>query len=104
MGPPQDAPSLEDLDIDDTDPDALFESPNAKKKRREASDSGLGTSNESSAQKPTRTGESRYSTEEAREIALKQELESVRQVNKVIEGVVESLEKAKSNMGVREII
>ncbi len=45
--------------------------------------------------------ESRYSTEEAREAALRAELESVRTVNKVIEDVVSSLEKAKNNMHVR---
>jgi len=47
--------------------------------------------------------ESRYSTEEAREAreaALKQELESIRKINQVVEGVVESLEKAKGNMEV----
>ncbi|KAK8194463.1 DASH complex subunit Duo1-domain-containing protein, partial [Phyllosticta paracitricarpa] len=42
--------------------------------------------------------ESRYTTHEAREAALKRELDQVRSVNKVIEGVVESLEKARSNM------
>lgn len=47
--------------------------------------------------------ESRYTTEEAREAALRRELEQVRSVNKVIEGVVESLEKARSNMNVRVI-
>jgi len=44
--------------------------------------------------------ESRFTTEEAREASLKQELENVRKINQVIEGVVESLEKAKSNMEV----
>lgn len=44
--------------------------------------------------------ESRFTTEENREAALKQELENVRKINQVIEGVVDSLEKAKSNMDV----
>ncbi|KAF4307195.1 DASH complex subunit duo1 [Botryosphaeria dothidea] len=47
--------------------------------------------------KPQRA-ESRYTTEEARDEALRRELEQVRGVNKVIEDVIESLEKAKSNM------
>ena len=48
-----------------------------------------------------RNQESHYSVEEAREAALKKELENVRNVNRVIEGVVESLEKARTNMNVR---
>jgi len=35
---------------------------------------------------------------ESRDIALKQELETLRRINQVIEGVVESLEKAKDNV------
>ncbi|KAF2145155.1 uncharacterized protein K452DRAFT_295695 [Aplosporella prunicola CBS 121167] len=42
--------------------------------------------------------ESRYTTDEAREAALRRELDQVRSVNKVIEGVVESLDKARTNM------
>jgi hypothetical protein len=56
-----------------------------------------------SATKPKETPvfkESRFSTEEARDAALTQELESIRKINQVIEGVVESLEKAKGNMEV----
>ncbi|EKG20218.1 DASH complex subunit Duo1 [Macrophomina phaseolina MS6] len=47
--------------------------------------------------KPPRA-ESRYTTEDARDEALRRELEQVRGVNKVIEDVIESLEKAKNNM------
>ena len=38
--------------------------------------------------------------EEAREAALRRELEGVRNINSVIEGVLASLERAKGNMGV----
>lgn len=51
------------------------------------------------ASKP-RVGGSRFSTDEAREAALRQELENIRNINEVVEGVVESLEKAKTNMEV----
>jgi hypothetical protein len=43
---------------------------------------------------------SRFDTEEAREAALRKELEGVRKVNEVIEGVIGTLERAKGNMGV----
>ena len=44
------------------------------------------------------------SAEQARDAALQKELESVRSINSVIEGVVSSLEAAKGNMDVRELI
>jgi hypothetical protein len=37
---------------------------------------------------------------EAREVALRRELEGVRNINEVIEGVLGTLERAKGNMGV----
>ena len=49
---------------------------------------------------PQRNGESKYDTEQAREASLQRELESVRSINDVIEGVVNSLECAGKNMDV----
>lgn len=43
---------------------------------------------------------SRFDTDEAREAALRKELEGVRKINEVIEGVIGTLERAKGNMGV----
>ncbi|KAK4190781.1 DASH complex subunit Duo1-domain-containing protein [Podospora australis] len=42
---------------------------------------------------------SRFDTDEAREGALQRELEGVRNINAVIEGVIGTLERAKGNMG-----
>jgi hypothetical protein len=50
---------------------------------------------------PPRMGESRFDAAEIRDAALKKELESVRGINEVLEGVIASLEKAKDNMEVR---
>ena len=87
--------NLQDPSLSDSDSDALPDTPaarrDAKAAAREAVDAG---------ENKLRTKESHYSTEEAREAALRKELESVRNVNRVIEGVVESLEKAKNNMDV----
>lgn len=41
-----------------------------------------------------------YHQEEAREAALRKELQTVQNVNQAIEGVIESLERAKGNMEV----
>ena len=85
----------------DMDPDDLFASPTQTEKK--------------SAQLPSMTSNSKNSTshnlrdppidstadhEEAREAALRRELAGIRSINEVIEGVVESLERAKGNMEV----
>jgi hypothetical protein len=49
---------------------------------------------------PSKPSAPRPETSESREDTLRKELESVRQINKVIEDVVASLEKAKGNMDV----
>lgn len=41
-----------------------------------------------------------FDAEELREIQLRRELEGVRNINEVIEGVIGTLERAKGNMGV----
>jgi len=42
----------------------------------------------------------RYDAEEAKEAALRRELEGVRNINQVIEGVIATLDRAKGNMNV----
>jgi hypothetical protein len=81
------------LSLSDSDSDALFDTPAAR-------DDANGPDDAAAASKP-RANAPRYTSKEDRDAALRAELESVRNVNKVIEGVVESLQKAKSNMDVR---
>ncbi|KAJ4350114.1 uncharacterized protein N0V89_008735 [Didymosphaeria variabile] len=81
----------------DSDSDALFDTPAARKNKTNAPDDAI-DAEEGAAAGKARTKESHYSTKEDREAALRKELESVRNVNKVIEGVVESLQKARNNM------
>src|SRR5690349_22068515 len=89
-------PNMDDLNLSDSDTDALFDTPAARKNKQRAQEPGA-DAGEGAAPGKARGKESHYTTEEAREAALRQELESVRNVNKVIEGVVESLQKAKDN-------
>ena len=42
-----------------------------------------------------------FDAEEAREAALRRELEGVRKINEAVEGVIATLERARDNMGVR---
>lgn len=87
-------PEMDKLDLSDSYNEDLFASPSRASKQ-----------NPKPAAKNTdasqRNGESKYDAEQAREASLKRELESVRSINDVIEGVVSSLECAKGNMNVR---
>ncbi|KAI9762152.1 MAG: hypothetical protein M4579_000632 [Chaenotheca gracillima] len=85
-----------------TSPDsqALFASP-SKNDNKTNPTSDLRTSASEDQTQESRNAGSRYDTEEARiarDVALKKELDGVRHINEVIEGVVESLERAKGNM------
>lgn len=101
-----DPPALDALDLSDSDTDALFDTPAARKnKNKHGTDANASAgAGAGAASGKTRVKESHYTTEEAREAALRQELENIRNVNKVIEGVVESLQKAKDNMAVGTIL
>lgn len=91
-------PDLRKLDLSDTeDTEDLFASPSRATSKATSKPGVLDTP---SAQHPS---EARYDAEQARDAALRRELEGVRSINEVIEGVVGSLEKAKGNMDVRTL-
>ena len=95
-------PHVQDPDLSDPDTDDLFASPSRKKdKAPKAKHEDLhtpGTSGTNS--RGANNGDSRYDNEVDREATLRRELAGVRSINEVIEGVVESLERAKGNMEV----
>jgi hypothetical protein len=91
-------PNMDDLSISDSDSDNLFDTPAARKGKKQAQEAGTGTGDAAAGK--ARGTESHYTAEETREATLRRELESVRNVNKVIEGVVESLQTARNNMDV----
>jgi hypothetical protein len=80
MPKPTEAPDIARLRLQDDEED-VFASPESAVKQKNA-----------------RPG-NRHDAEEARDARLQAELERVREVNKVIEGVTASLQKAKANMG-----
>jgi hypothetical protein len=91
-------PDIGRLDLSDSDPEDLFASPSKVSKpqkppTRTAESSGANAGAQ-------RNGESKYDAEAAREANLRKELESVRNINEVIEGVLSSLDTAKGNMEV----
>lgn len=94
------APDIGRLDLSDSDSDDLFASPSRPSKSQQKPTS---KPSENSNAPQQRSGESKYDAEQARDAALQKELESVRSINEVIEGVVSSLETAKGNMDVRSL-
>ena len=85
---------------DSSDAEDLFASPSRTSKQTKPSyDRPLDSANNLLAR--SGNGVSRYDTEQIRNAQLQKELEGVRGINEVIDGVVSSLECAKDNMEVR---
>ncbi|KAI4106376.1 MAG: hypothetical protein LQ339_003113 [Xanthoria mediterranea] len=98
MGSSGATPKVEHLDLSDDDTEALFASPSRPetKPRPKATKSDVKeVTVQPSRSRPedTETG-----SKEAREAALRKELAGIRNINQVIEGVVDSLEHARGNM------
>ncbi|KAL9076416.1 MAG: hypothetical protein Q9157_003677 [Trypethelium eluteriae] len=85
-------PNLDDLQLDDTDPEDLFASPGQPRAEKSSSNGGTILASRARSQQES------LEDADSREARLRQELENVRRVNKVIEDTVASLEKAKGNM------
>jgi hypothetical protein len=84
---------------DSSDTEDLFASPSRPSKQTKPADSRP-SDRTGAANSRSGNGVSRYNTEQTRNALLQKELESVRGINQVIEGVVSSLECAKGNMDV----
>lgn len=84
---------------DSSDSEDLFASPSRPSKQTKPADSRPADRTDA-ANSRSSNGVSRYNTEQNRSALLQKELESVRGINQVIEGVVSSLEYAKGNMDV----
>jgi hypothetical protein len=77
--------------MDETEHSDLFASP---------SKTPEGAPPQSERPKTPANQNSKYDTTEARDAALRRELEGVRNINELIEGVIGTLERAKGNMNV----
>ena len=87
-----DSLSLSDTELDDTED--LFASPSVPSKKPKAAQ----TPEAAQTQRPAQPPDTEEETLAAHEASLRRELSSLRTMNQVISGVVESLEKAKRNM------
>lgn len=83
----------QNLSQSDTDTEDLFASP---------SSAGTKLAQQKAPSSPPT--DSKTDSEEAREASLRRELAGIRNINEVIEGVVDSLAQAKGNMDVCSIV
>lgn len=92
---------FENLDLSSgIDTEDLFASPSATPSKSKANAKAAPKQQDEETVNPTTRPfpETRYDAEQAREESLRRELEGVRNINEVIEGVISSLETAKGNM------
>jgi hypothetical protein len=87
---------------DSSDNEDLFASPSRTSKQTNQSESHPSESSDLLSSRGN--GASKYHTEQNRDALLQKELEGVRGINEVIEGVVSSLECAKGNMEVSILV
>ncbi|KNG85128.1 hypothetical protein ANOM_007096 [Aspergillus nomiae NRRL 13137] len=91
------AEEMERLQLSDEDTDDLWDSPSKRGSRKL---NRIPVKEESTTPPPisSHDGETLFDRQEAREAALRNELQSVRNINQVIEGLLNSLDRAKGNM------
>lgn len=90
---------MERLELSEEDTEELWNSP-SKRGKRPLNKKASNKDRASPELKPSREGESAYGREETREAELRNELQSVRKINDVIESLLTSLDSAKGNMEV----
>ncbi|KAL8658334.1 MAG: hypothetical protein Q9226_001078 [Calogaya cf. arnoldii] len=91
-------PKVEHLDLSDDDTEALFASPSRPEPKPRPKPTKTDVK-EVSGQQPRRSEDADNGSEEVREAALRKELAGIRNINQVIEGVVDSLQHAQGSMG-----
>lgn len=90
---------MERLQLSDEDTEELWNSP-SKRKARVAPKHHETTDKSTRETRDSHDNETLFDRHEAREAALRNELQSVRNINQVIEGLLDSLDRAKGNMEV----
>lgn len=97
------AEEMERLQLSDEDTEDLWDSP-SKRKNKNATPKTPNDNDGSTTPGPRPShdgGGTLFDRQESREVALRNELQSVRNINQVIEGLLGSLDSAKGNMDVR---
>ncbi|KAL8843304.1 MAG: hypothetical protein Q9170_000162 [Blastenia crenularia] len=87
-------PKVKDFDLSDGDTEALFASPSRPQRPKPSKPGTKG----SAAQKSHNIEDREVDDDEGREVALRDELAGIRNINQVIEGAMDSLERTGGNM------
>ncbi|EED19542.1 DASH complex subunit Duo1, putative [Talaromyces stipitatus ATCC 10500] len=95
MATPSAAEEMQRLQLSDEETEELWNSP-SQRRTKPVPQTASGSASADRSQ--TRENQPPLELEEARELALRNELQTVRNVNQAIEGVLESLERARGNM------
>ncbi|KAL8738270.1 MAG: hypothetical protein Q9181_000905 [Wetmoreana brouardii] len=88
---------MEELGLSESDTDALFASPSHPPAKSDAKPTKP-NSQQPNVQQAPKTEDGEANGEEAREAALRKELAGIQVINQTIEGTIESLERARSNL------
>ncbi len=100
MGSSGATPKVEHLDLSDDDTEALFASPSRPETKPRPKATKFDAKEVIVQPSRSRPEDTETGSKEAREAALRKELAGIRNINQVIEGVVDSLEHARGNMDV----
>lgn len=95
------AEEMEKFQLSDEDTEALWDSPSKRKTKNAKPKIPSGDGPATPEPKPPHEDvETLFDRQESREAALRNELQSVQNINGVIEGLLGSLDRAKGNMDV----
>jgi hypothetical protein len=95
---------MERLQLLEEDNEELWNSPSRRKPQKGPNQTVVGDTSSNPGDRPQQIvnnqNDTAFDREEAREAALRHELQTVKKINEAIEGVLESLERARVNMDV----
>ncbi|RHZ67520.1 uncharacterized protein CDV56_108583 [Aspergillus thermomutatus] len=93
------AEEMDRLQLSDDDSDDLWNSPSKRRSNKPTHHHKVPEERSTTPEtRPSHDGETLFDRQEAREAALRHELQTVRNINQVIEGLLGSLDRAKGNM------
>jgi hypothetical protein len=92
------AEEMDRLQFSDDDSDDLWNSPSKRRSNKPTHHKTPEERSTTPETRPSHDGETLFDRQEAREAALQHELQTVRNINQVIEGLLGSLDRAKGNM------
>ncbi|KAF4199815.1 hypothetical protein CNMCM8927_004679 [Aspergillus lentulus] len=92
------AEEMDRLQFSDDDSDDLWNSPSKRRSNKPSHHKAPEERSTTPETRPSHDGETLFDRQEAREAALQHELQTVRNINQVIEGLLGSLDRAKGNM------